>query len=198
MNPLQEFFEKLAHEWDSSQPEDREAIIHTLLSQFDESLSQSRRILDVGTGTGVLIPILSQRYPHARITSIDFAHQMCCRAAKRTSSASITQGDVHKLPFANQNFDTVICHNSFPHFTHNQLALINFKRVLISSGYLLILHDISRERVNEIHATAQARVIHQDLLPEAKYLSESLINLGFTLQSVEDTDDHYIIYAKLP
>ena len=196
MNALREFFEKLADHWDSSQSKNREAIIHTLLKQFDESLSQSGRILNVGSGTGALIPILSQRYPRAQITSLDFAHQMCRRAAQRTSSDSIVQGDVHKLPFEHWSFDTVICHNSFPHFTDQWLALENFKRVLTRSGSLLILHDISRERVNEIHANAQAKVIHQDLLPGVKDLSKCLKSLGFSLQFTEDTDIHYIIYAK--
>jgi demethylmenaquinone methyltransferase/2-methoxy-6-polyprenyl-1,4-benzoquinol methylase len=196
MNPLRSFFEQLAQEWDSSQPADRESIIHGLLSQFDEPLSHSRKILDVGTGTGALIPILSRRYPQSKIYSIDFAHQMCVRASHRRPSTQVIQGDVHYLPFSDLSFDTVICHNSFPHFKIKERVIKNFKRILGRSGKLFIIHDISRNRVNEIHANAHAEVIHQDLLPEAGKLSKLLIDAGFNPKIVEDVDTHFVIYAN--
>jgi len=109
----------------------------------------------------------------------------------------VIQGNVHRLPFTPNSFDAIISHNSFPHFAEKPLALTNFKRVLKRSGKLLIIHDISRERVNEIHANAQAEVIHQDLLPEISVLTQWMINLGFSVEFQEDTNHHYIIYAKI-
>jgi len=196
MHSLREFFNSLAQEWDGNQPHDRVATVQALLQRFDESLLTARTILDVGTGTGELIPILNQRYPLATIISMDFAHQMCLRASRRIPQARITQCDVHALPFSCKAFDTVICHNSFPHFTDKQQALKDMARVLNQPGSLLVLHDISRARVNEIHQNAQAQVIHNDLLPESSILADMLISLGFLPEIVEDMPSHFIIYAK--
>jgi demethylmenaquinone methyltransferase/2-methoxy-6-polyprenyl-1,4-benzoquinol methylase len=198
MHPLREFFNSLAQEWDGNQPQDRVKTIHALLRRFDETLSTARTILDVGTGTGELIPILKQRYPRARIISLDFAHQMCLRAAQRISTVQITQGDVHALPFPCTAFDAVICHNSFPHFSDKQRALKDLARVLNQPGTLLVLHDISRARVNQIHQNAQAQVIHDDLLPECSVLAGALTSLGLIPEIVEDNASHYIICAKNP
>ena len=133
MNGLREFFENLALKWDASQPPDREAVINSLFGRFDEALGNIDSILDVGTGTGALIPILKQRYPKAKIFSIDFAHQMCLRASRRTAVACVTQSDVHALPFPESRFDAVICHNCFPHFLDKPLALESLKRVIKQS-----------------------------------------------------------------
>jgi len=195
MNPLRIFFESLAEEWDSSQPKHRNKIIIAILLPFDVPLSNARTILDVGCGTGALIPILQLRYPRAKVISIDFAHQMCLRASQRTSAGCVIQCDVHALPFHNTCFDAVICHNSFPHFLEKKQALRNMGRVLNPLGALLILHDLSRDRVNEIHKKAQAEVIHNDLLSESKILAETLAELGFVPETIDETSSHYLIYA---
>ena len=60
MDPLREFFELLAPKWDAAQPEGREEILNGLFIPFDEVLLKSPTILDVGTGTGSIIPILKK------------------------------------------------------------------------------------------------------------------------------------------
>jgi len=190
------FFENLALDWDESQPVNREQTIHKLLSIFDEKIRLHRSILEIGTGTGALIPILSERYPSAKVTSIDIAHNMLIRAKLRTPTANLTQCDVHQIPFLNNTFDIAICHNCFPHFAQQSFALLEIKRVLTEEGELLILHDISRERVNQIHQEAQNSIIHDHILPEAQILVKRLENIGFSIKALHDSSAHFIVFAQ--
>ncbi len=196
MDKFRAFFEELAQEWDGSQPEDREQIVNKLLTPFDDCFLSCHKILEVGTGTGALIPIMTTRYPGIKIISIDLAYQMLCRAKKRVPDSTLVQCDVHFTPFPPQCFDAVICHNSFPHFLSKNQALLILNRVLINRGKLLIFHDLSRQRVNEIHRNAENPVIHQDILPDKHKMAKLLLNSGFTPEKLMDNDAFYVAYAK--
>lgn len=196
LQDLRKFFENLAAEWDDAQPEFREEKIHNLLEPFDPFFSRSQLILEAGTGTGALIPILKCRYPKSQVVCVDLAFQMLLKAKTRVSESLLVQSDVHCLPFPDRYFDALICHNSFPHFWWQDEVLITFRRKLKPGGAILIFHDICREEVNEVHKNAQADIIHGDQLEEGFILSERLKRSGFTPQIVEDTNQHYLIYAK--
>lgn len=193
MHRLRAFFEQLALEWDGQQPLDRDATLNRLLQPFDAYFHGA--VLDVGTGTGALIPILQARYPGCRIVSLDLATEMLRRARRRCLQASLVQADVHALPLRANAFHTVVCHNSFPHFWYKQAALGELHRVTAPGGRLLILHDLSRKEVNAIHGGAQAEVIHQDLLPPGAELAGWLEESGFRPDVVEDCASHYIVTA---
>ena len=196
MENLRHFFEGLSVEWDAHQPEGREQRLQDLLAPYDPFFSPCRSILEVGTGTGALIPILRERYPQADLVSLDLAHQMLARASQRRPDATLVQADIHHLPLAADQFDGLICHNAFPHFWQMELALAEMKRALTPTGQLLIFHDISREHVNAVHKNARNPIIHDDLLPEGLKLAKQLNAAGFLPLQVTDMNDRYIIYAK--
>ena len=196
MGDLRQFFEDLSFEWDDHQPAGRDQLLHDLLAPYDPFFGQCHSILEVGTGTGALIPILRQRYPKANLLSLDFAHNMLKRASIRKSNTDLVQADIHHLPLAPDRFDGLICHNAFPHFWWMMAAIKEMKRVLHTPGHLLIFHDISREHVNAVHQKARNPIIHADLLPEGLRLAKMLKAAGFLPLQVTDRDDRYIIYAK--
>ncbi|MBG0771161.1 MAG: class I SAM-dependent methyltransferase, partial [Anaerolineaceae bacterium] len=105
METLRQFFEDLSVEWDDRQPTGRDQLLHDLLAPYDPFFSQCRSILEVGTGTGALIPILRQRYPETNFVSLDIAHHMLTKAGKRQPDACLIQADIHHLPLAAGQFD---------------------------------------------------------------------------------------------
>jgi ubiquinone/menaquinone biosynthesis C-methylase UbiE len=196
MDPLRAFFEQLALEWNAQQPPDRDEALNRLLTPFDARFPGSGAVLDVGTGTGALIPVLQKRYPALTIVSIDLATAMLRFARQRCSQANLVQADVHWLPFRDQVFSTVVCHNSFPHFWRKVDALHELRRATVLGGHLLILHDLSRQEVNSIHQSASAEVIRQDLLPPGEELAQWLLQTGFMPLDVQDGGDRYIVSAR--
>ncbi len=192
MTNLRAFFEDLALRWDDQQPPDRALVLHKLLSPFAPMLKNSRSILEVGTGTGALIPRIQERAPFASLISIDLAAEMLLHARKRFTDSDLVQADAHYPPFHASSFDLVICHNSFPHFADKSAALASLAHILQSGGHLLILHDLSRQEVNAIHSNG-GEAIKDDLLPPGDETMYLLLETGFKSIQVEDTSDHYLV-----
>ncbi len=197
MENLRQFFEDLSVDWDDRQPAGRDQLLHELLAPYDPFFSQCRSILEVGTGTGALIPVLRERYPDTNLVSMDIAHRMLTKAGARQPGTALIQADIHHLPIAPGQFDGLICHNAFPHFWWMQEALVEMKKVLRAPGHLLIFHDISREHVNAVHQKAHNPIIHDDILPEGLRLAKMLKSTGFLPLQITDQNDRYIIYAKI-
>jgi SAM-dependent methyltransferase len=192
---LRAFFEDLAGRWDGFQPPNRGEVLHRLLAPFAPLLGASGAILEVGTGTGALIPCLRETAPGSCLISIDLAGEMLRRARQRCPDAAVVQADAHWPPFAAPGFDLVVCHNSFPHLADKPAALLSLARVLRPGGHLLILHDLSRERVNAIHGGGGA-AIQNDLLPPGEETERMLVWAGFVEVRVEDTDEHYVAIGR--
>lgn len=190
------FFEHLAAEWDARQPVDREEKLDQLITVFDGSIIAANTILDVGTGTGGLLPILRKHNPAAKIIQVDFASAMLMRAQANRNGDQLVQADAHQLPFEPNSFDVVVCHNSFPHFRYKKQAIQSLLGVLRSGGPLLILHEISRERVNEVHQRAAAVEIHQDLLPENDEMHRLLAEGGFSEIQIDNGLNRYTAVAR--
>ncbi len=187
----------MAAEWDNRQPPDRQAILDKLLSRFDAYIQNADMVLEVGTGTGGLLPLLKKRYPKPDIIQIDFASAMLQCAQRKHYGDHLVQADVHDLPFLTRKFSAVICHNSFPHFKEKGIALREMQRVLQPGGVLLILHELNREKVNFIHRHALAMEIHRDLLPSGKEIRKLLQQAEFASITIEDCEDHYAICARV-
>jgi ubiquinone/menaquinone biosynthesis C-methylase UbiE len=197
MNELRAFFEDLAGRWDAQQPANRHQVLRGLLTPFCTELGAAQAILEVGSGTGALIPCLRECAPAARLVSIDLAHAMLWHARQRCATADLVQADVHQLPF-NQRagaFDVAICHNSFPHFVDKPFALRKLAQVLMPGGYLLILHDLSRAEVNAIHSGTGPPIQH-DLLPPGEETQQMLAQAGFIDVQAQDTEKHYVAVGR--
>jgi len=191
-----QFFEQLASVWDEQQPADRLTKLDQLLEPFNQYLRHSEFVLEVGAGTGAMSQVLLQRYPSIRLFSIDLAFAMLGLAQKRDRRAHFAQVDVHRLPFTNEIFSAVVCHNCFPHFAEKVAALEEMRRILVPGGHVLILHELSREKVNGIHQAAPSAAIHGDMLPSGNELTRQFLASGFHPLSIEDDANHYTACAR--
>ena len=58
-------------------------------------------------------------------------------------------------------------------------------------GHLLILHDLSREKMNAIHSDGGA-ASQNDLLPRGEETGQMLVQAGFVAVQVEDSEECYV------
>lgn len=194
-----EFFDSLAVEWDR-QIQDDEEESQRRFRELVEALPPKRGdwVLDVGSGTGVLIPYLREATgKRGRIVELDFSLEMLRMAKKKHSEGrmSFLQADAHDLCLKEETFDAVICFSTFPHF-HNQASVLReFRRVLKSGGQLSIIHFMSREEINAFHARVDGPV-RKDALPDHDDMARLLTRAGFRDISIEDRPSFYHARAK--
>jgi ubiquinone/menaquinone biosynthesis C-methylase UbiE len=196
-NAIRNYFESRAPTWNSMMPNHLDEALHRMIAPFAEVFGATRALLEIGTGTGALIPHLVDCAPGVRLISIDLAHGMLLQARERCPNACLVEADAHRLPFASgeqSQFDVVVCHNSFPHFADRARALEEIRRVLRPGGQLFILHNNPRERVNAIHSQAGGPIA-RDLLPPGEDLRQMLVQAGYINVWVDDTSEHYLARA---
>ena len=91
----------------------------------------SGKMLEVPVGTGVLTMPVYQTLPNADITCLDYSTDMMERAKRRApGNVTFVQGDVGRLPFADDSFDLVLSLNGFHAFPDKVAAYREIFRVL--------------------------------------------------------------------
>ena len=99
------------------------------------------KILEVSFGSGYLMTqYASNNY---EIYGIDYNDKMLeiteNKIKKLNITAKLSQGNVEKLPFPDDTFDTVINTMAFTGYPDGQKAMIELKRVLKHGGKLLLV-----------------------------------------------------------
>jgi ubiquinone/menaquinone biosynthesis C-methylase UbiE len=145
-------------------------------------LLPGQKILDVGTGTGILIPFLLEAIGSTgQVSAIDYAEKMvkiCKSKYADLPNVTFTVQQVEKLDFQSQTFDAVTCFGLFPHIENKEEALRQINRVLKTNGKLIIAHALSSEEIEAHHHNASSVVAH-DELPKAAVMEKLLTQGGF-------------------
>lgn len=195
-NPRITLFDRLAAEWDNLPvPPDLYQRLERVAALGQ--LPCGGWALDAGAGTGVLLPALLDRHPHA-VVAADFAPRMvACLRHKYANYRHVIPlcADVTRSPLADDLFDTVYANGVFPHFPDRLAALCELCRVTRPGGRLVISHIVGQEEVNRRHQ-AGAPVLHQDLLPSATEVCALLAQAGWRVLFSEDVSDFYLIMAS--
>lgn len=107
-------------------------------------LSTARRVLDVGCGTGILLPeLIARRLPAGAgsVHGLDLDLQYLTLAARNAPKAHLTHGDGHFMPFAAGSFDLSLCHFLLLWVTDPLQVFVEVKRVTRPGGAILILAE---------------------------------------------------------
>ena len=100
-------------------------------------------LLDAGCGPAPMISLLSQKYPEKHYIGLDLTPAMIEEAKKKNiSNARFVVGDCENFPFADNEFDAIICSMSFHHYPNPQAFFDSVKRCLKPGGRL-ILRDVT-------------------------------------------------------
>ncbi len=198
MNSQAEFFDSYADRWDSME---REEVLSRLERVVRESQTRpGMEILDVGTGTGVIIPYLVRAIgASGRILAIDISEGML-RVAKAKSfpdNVEFRLADIEEFTCPDCSYDRVICNAVFPHFVNKDRVLRLIYRMLCPGGILVISHPTGREAVNKIHREAGS-VVTEDRVHQPQVMQEMLETARFTDVQVTDEPDFYMATGMKP
>jgi SAM-dependent methyltransferase len=95
------------------------------------------RFLDIGCGAGRALRLAADR--GADVSGIDAAPGLLDYARRRVPGASMIEGELQRLPFADDTFDVVTGFNSFQYAADPIEALREAKRVTAPGGRVLAL-----------------------------------------------------------
>ncbi|MFQ5498298.1 MAG: class I SAM-dependent methyltransferase [Candidatus Zixiibacteriota bacterium] len=182
----QQFFDKLAAEWDLLfTAEDLERLQH-IVDKID--MRESWNILDLGCGTGVLFDMLRRRVgPTGTVTGVDLSLQMAVKAHRNFPFANVNVVDANAidLPFPDGTYDMAIAFASFPHFSDQQRAINETHRVLKPGANFHIIHLESSREVAATHHQIGGPLEH-DELPTEERLKQMLDSSRFSNVQIED------------
>lgn len=191
-----DFFNEHASRWDDLEVEDIGLRLARVVSM--SKVQEGERVLDVGTGTGVLLShILRMIGSHGSIVAVDISSEMitAARAKDFPENVEFLQSDIQETGLPDNSFDRVICNAAFPHFTDKTRALSEMIRVLRPSGTLVISHPIGREAVNRLHRDVSP-VVAEDRVPTADKMRGMLADAGLVSVYVLDEPNFYLASAS--
>ena len=189
----QTFFNRMAESWDKRfyTPEMMERLPQ-LVSLFQ--FKKGARILDVGAGTGGIIPHLLEAIgSEGSIWAVDFAEEMVKIGRtkfQKESRVVFELASVENLPYKDQFFDHVVCFGAFPHFGDKEKALEEMGRVLKTGGTLIIAHALSSVALRSHHQNCGP--VSSDFLPEEGEMKAILGKAGFQVKRLIDQPKRYL------
>ncbi|MEZ4386593.1 MAG: metalloregulator ArsR/SmtB family transcription factor [Candidatus Krumholzibacteriia bacterium] len=101
-----------------------------------------RRVVDVGTGSGALLPLLAMS--GAEVVAVDHSAALLARARRRIRDAGLggitfQQADVRTLPFADATFDAAYTSMVLHHLPEPAAAVVELARVVRPGGRVVIV-----------------------------------------------------------
>jgi ArsR family transcriptional regulator len=140
------FFERLGERWDELREEAFGEAFAT--EAFLALLPRDWTVVDIGTGTGYLLPVLAEHF--REVIAVEPAEAMleCARqraAAQGSSKVLFHHGDLGRLPIGDGTCDLAIACLVLHHVAEPAEALGEMYRVLRSGGRILIVEQEAHE-----------------------------------------------------
>ncbi len=183
MFEIKDFFDKHAENWRSCHKQcDFDAAD---LAMQKISVNKTDVTLDVGAGTGILIPFI-HKYSCSDITAIDLSSEMIKIIQKNFPEikAVCANYEDEKL-FGPESFSKIIIYNAFPHFPNPEKIINNAFCQLRKNGILMIAHSMNREKLNLTHKKAGGIVGNHMLISDSA-LKAAFLKAGFSDIEIED------------
>ena len=186
-----QFFDRLAPSWDETTIRD-DGIISTILD--NAGVRPGVDVLDVATGTGVLIPDYLNREVRS-VTAVDISPEMIRIAQEKFrlyEQVRVICSDIEEFD-EQDRYDAIIVYNAFPHFHDPERLICHLSGLLKEDGILTVAHGMSRSAIDHHHSGTASMIshglMHEDDLAE-------LFSRFLTVNCVISDDHMYQVCGK--
>lgn len=130
-------------------------------------IDDENNVLDIGTGSGLILPWLAEYITNGKIIGVDISEKMLLKAKKRIKKngvediVAVQKDDVENLAFQNNSFDRIIATFTLTTIPNPKKAVKEMIRVLKEDGKIVIL-DTGRPKNRFV------KIFYYPLLPIAR------------------------------
>ncbi|MBU5485140.1 class I SAM-dependent methyltransferase [Clostridium sp. MSJ-11] len=185
-----EFFNNLASKWDEICNHDDKKLREIInLSNIREN----SKILDVGTGTGVLVKYLLECSPIV-IKAVDLSENMIEVAKSKYNNDNVEFIVSDIMDFHEGEFEYIFLYSVYPHFIDKDKLFLHLHKLLNINGKIVIAHSESKERINNIHKKNDS--VKDHMLPSVEVTSNIMSKYFEVEKSIDNEDMYYISAVK--
>ena len=146
-------------------------------------------VLDVGTGTGILIPLI-QKYGPAAVHACDLSKAMLRQLNVNYSGVKTHQKDVRDLDLPDTSIDVVLINACYPNIADKNGAFTNIARMLKPGGRMVISHPLGKAFVDKLRPNASYPL---DDFPSTSQARLLFCPYGFEVEQFIDEPQLYIL-----
>jgi SAM-dependent methyltransferase len=156
-------------------------------------IDSSDSVLDIGTGTGILIPLI-RRYSPAHIYANDLSETMLEFVRTHYPSVVTVQGDVADLALADASIGVGFINACYPNIIDKHKTFTNLRRILRPGGRLVISHPLGRSFVEVLKRNVPFPL--DDFPVEEVEATELFAPYGFRVSLFLDEQELYLLRLK--
>ena len=183
-------FNELVDVFDRPQPLEVMARLREIVSSA--GLRPGEIVLDVGTGVGVLIPLI-QSYQPGVVLACDVAEKMLQRVQDKYPAVHTYHADIASLDVASTSLDAIFMNGMFGNIADKPAACRNAARMLRSGGRLVVSHPEGRAFIDQLRASSDLFI---EPFPTREEFEVLLEPLGFEVITYRDEPKLYLMVAR--
>ncbi len=184
-------FNELVDIFDTPQPPDVMERLGEIVSAA--KLRVGEVVLDVGTGVGVLIPLIKSYHPSV-ILACDLAQKMLQRVGEKYPEVRTYQADIAVLPLESASVDAIFMNAMYGNIADKPRACQNAARMLRPGGRLIVGHPEGRAFVDQLRLTTDLFI--ESLPDKAEGFQILLRPYGLNVTEYRNEPRLYLMVAR--
>jgi ubiquinone/menaquinone biosynthesis C-methylase UbiE len=186
-----ELFDELYHMFEPPLPEGVPERLQRIAGSGE--IAEGETVLDVGSGTGILIPHI-RKYNPGRIYACDLSDAMLKQLVKNDPQVVTILSDVRDMTLPDSSIDVVFINACYPNLVDKKGAFSNMARMMRPGGRMVISHPLGKAFIEGIRDQVPFPL---DPFPEQGEADELLGPFGFTTRHLVDEPKLYILVAVM-
>lgn len=185
-----EVFNRVVETFDAPQPPGVMGRLGEIVAAA--AIAPGETVLDVGTGVGVLIPLIRAHRP-GRIIACDLAERMLGRVQRKYPEVETHQADIATLSIPTASVDVGFLNAVYGNIADKAAAHQNLSRMLRPGGRLVVSHPEGRAFVDQLRAASDLFI---ESYPTREEFGDALAAVGLVVEQFRDEPQLYLMLAR--
>ncbi|MFC1895548.1 class I SAM-dependent methyltransferase [Thermodesulfobacteriota bacterium] len=154
-------------------------------------IAKDDTVLDVGSGTGILIPII-KKYKPGSIYACDLSRRMLKQLRENYPYVKTILADVRDLKLPKGSIDAAFLNACYPNIVDKAVAFSNISRMMKANGRIVISHPLGKAFILSLK---KGTPFPLDEFPEEPEAGALLKPFGLEIETFIDEPMLYILVA---